>query len=152
MNNHIFKDFYCKRLERAVFFVIFCIFISMKTLNDKNITYEDSLNSLESIKKLYHEGEEMVTILDYCGDLLSDCRLKEYPSIEIDRRNSIIFNYENFKGDFVCNHLVIKITTYGFDYDDKILSYFCINGNETSSKENVSWNEIIDIIGKWKHE
>lgn len=132
--------------------MIFYIFISMKTINNKEITYKTSLNLLESMKTSYNEGEEILTMIDYCEDLLSDDRLKIYPSIEISRRNAVIFNYENFNGDFQCNHLVIKINTYGFDYDDKILSYFCINGSDTSSKENVSWNEIIHIIDGWKHE
>jgi len=116
------------------------------------ITYEHSFNLLESMKSDFDEGEEIITIIDFCEDLLSDSRLTGYPLIEINQHNSVIFNYENYDKKSLCNHLVIKIKSYGFGYDDKILSYFCINGNETSSAHQVSWNEIVGVINKWKNE
>lgn len=116
------------------------------------ITYERSFDLLESMKSAFHEGEEIITMIEYCQDLLADTRLTAYPSIEIHQHNSVIFNYENYDDKSLCNHLVIKIGTYGIGYDDKILSYFCITGNDTSSAEHVSWNEVIDIIDKWKKQ
>ena len=122
----------------------------MKTLNGTEITYEHSLNALESLKNTHSDGDEFVNIINYCEDLISDDRLHNYPNIEISADKHITFNYEDYDDiKYLCNHLVIKIKYYGFDFDDKVLSYFCIKGEETHSKENVSWNEVLDVINKW---
>jgi len=120
----------------------------MKTINGIEITYEHSFDALESIKKSYHEGEEILTMIDYCQDLLADARLVAYPDIQMSA-NSVLFNYEDYDNDSDCSHLVIKINTYGFNYDDKILSYLCIKGEKTQSNQEASWNEIVDIIQSW---
>jgi len=121
----------------------------MKKLDGTDITYESSFQALESIKNSFHEGEEIITIIEFCQDMLSDPRLNVYPSIEVSQHNAIIFNYENYENDFLCNHLVIKINDYGFNFDDKVLSYFCIKGVETQSNARISWNEVVHIIRGW---
>lgn len=120
----------------------------MKTINGIEITYEHSFNALESIKKSFHEGEEILTIIDYCQDLLADSRLSTYPDIQISA-NTILFNYENYEDISDVSHLVIKINTYGFNDDDKILSYFYINGEHTQSNATASWEEALDVIRSW---
>jgi len=122
----------------------------MKTLSGMEITYEHSFNVLESLKKSFHDGDEFVNVIEYCEDLISDYRLNNYPNIETSADNHITFNYEDYdNAEAMCDHLVIKIKNYGFNYDDKVLSYFYIKGEETHSKGDASWNEVLDVIRKW---
>lgn len=122
----------------------------MNTLNGMEITYEHSFALLEAIKESFHEGDEIISLFDYCEQLLSDSRLDVYPDIELSGCNVVIFNYENYDDELPSyNHLVIKIKTYGLDYDDKILSYYYIKDDITDSNKNVSWNEVLKIIEKW---
>ena len=125
----------------------------MKTLRGMEITYEHSLSVLESFKESISDGNEFSIVIEYCEDLIDDYRLDYYPTIEKSSDNRITFNYEDYEdSEHICDHLFIKINTYGFNYDDKVLSYFCIKGEETHSKENVSWNEIVSVIDNWHND
>lgn len=120
--------------------MLFHIFIGME---ENGITYDYCFNVLESLKDSYHEGEEMITMIDFCHELISHPKLKVYPYIEI-HQHTILFNYENSM-----NHLVIKIESYGFNYDDKILSYFWVKGEQTQTNDAASWNQVLDVIWNW---
>lgn len=125
----------------------------MKTLNGTEITYDHVFNLLEAMKDSFHAGDEIISLLDYCKDLLSDSRLNIYPDIELHNCNKITFNYENYNDILgLYNHLVITINTYGINYNDKILSYYYIKGNNTNSDNNISWNDVLKIIKDWYKE
>ena len=99
----------------------------MNTLNGMEITYEHSFELLEAIKESFHEGDEIISLFDYCELLLSDDRLDVYPDIEVSGGNAVIFNYENYDEESPSyNHLVIKLETYGLDCDDEILGRYRI--------------------------
>lgn len=103
---------------------------------------------LESLKPLFREGSTPLNIISYCQDVISDIRLDYYSDVELSRNNSIVFNYECCKEPYSTDHLVIKIDEYGFDFDDRVISYFYIKGNksESKSKSNVSWNDAVKIV------
>lgn len=121
----------------------------MKNLDVIEITYEMTYDLLESLKTLFKEGSTTLNTISYCQDAISDERLDYYPDIELTRSNSIVFNYEYCKDPENVDHLSIKINSYGFDFDDKVISYFYIKGNKTESKSNISWNDAVKIIKSW---
>ncbi len=121
----------------------------MKTLNGMEITYEHSFNLLEGMKEYFHEGDEILSLIDYCEELLADCRLNVYPDIEMSGSDVVTFNYENYNDNLICNHLLIKINTYSVGYADNILSYYYIKDDDIFCKEKVSWDTVLTIIKKW---
>lgn len=124
----------------------------MKTLNGIEITHEHSFNLLEGIKDSFHDGDEILSLIDYCEELLADERLDVYPDIEMNGNNIVTFNYENYSDDLICNHLLIKVNTYGVCYTDKVLSYYYIKDDDIFCKEKVSWNVVLEVIKRWHKE
>ena len=121
----------------------------MKTMDGIEITYEMTYNLLESLKPKFREGSTPLNTITYCQDAISDARLDYYPDVELSRSNAILFNYECCKEPNSVDHLAIKIGEFGFDFDDRIVSYFYIKGNKTESKSNVSWNDAVKIVKSW---
>lgn len=121
----------------------------MKTLDGVEITYEMSYNLLESLRPLFRDGAIELNTISYCQDIISDCRLDYYPDIELLRNNSIRFIYDDYSNSKVNDHLSIYIKSYGFDYEDRVLSYYYIKGDKTESKMNMSWNDAVGIVNLW---
>ena len=119
--------------------------IVMKTMGGIEITYEMTYNLLESLKPRFRDGSTVLNTISYCQDVLSDGRLNYYPDVELLRNNSILFDYELDS----TNHLALRIDSYGFDYEDNVISYFYIKGDKTESKSNVSWNDVVDVVNTW---
>ena len=121
----------------------------MRTMDGIEITYEMTYDLLESLKPRFRDGSTPLNTIEYCQDILSDVRLDYYPDVELLRSNTVVFNYECNKELDTADHLALKITSYGFDYDDTVISYFYIKGDKTESKSNVSWNDAVNVVKNW---